>query len=130
MSQTFSLEEIKHFHNGLIRQSGGSSGIRDLGALESALAQPLASFGGESLYPEITDRAGVLAHALIANHPFVDGNKRVGHAAMAVYLLRHGLKLLPSIDEQEEVVLRIAGGEMTRDDVRRWVATAVVSTQT
>lgn len=61
--------------------SGGASGIRDLGALESAVAQPHASFGGQDLYPDLITKAAALCFSLVMNHPFVDGNKRVGHAA-------------------------------------------------
>ena len=80
-----SLQEVISLHSLLIAQSGGSSGLRDRGALESAVAQPEASFGGEQLYPDLASKAAALGHSLIQNHPFVDGNKRVGHAAMEVF---------------------------------------------
>jgi death-on-curing protein len=87
-----SFEEVVSLHSLLIVQSGGSTGLRDRGALESAIAQPEASFGGESLYPTIASKAAALGHSLIQNHPFVDGNKRVGHAAMEVFLLLNGMR--------------------------------------
>lgn len=65
-----------------MEQSGGAIGIRDFGALESALAQPRATFDQVELYPTLIDKVAALCHALIANHPFVDGNKRIEHAAM------------------------------------------------
>lgn len=130
MSFTFSVEEILHFHAGLIQHSGGSAGVRDRAGLESAIAQPLASYAGQLLYPEVTDRAAVIGHALIANHPFVDGNKRVGHAAMAVYLRRHGLRLNATVDEQERVILSVAAGEMSRDELREWVADTTTAAST
>jgi death on curing protein len=77
-----SLQEIISLHSLLIAQSGGSSGLRDRGTLESAVAQPEASFGGQDLYPDLASKAAALGHALTQNHPFVDGNKRIGHAAM------------------------------------------------
>lgn len=72
-----SLQEVISLHCLLIAQSGGSSGLRDRGALESAVAQPEAGFGGEELYPDLASKAAALGHSLIQNHPFVDGNKRV-----------------------------------------------------
>ena len=81
-----SLQEVISLHSLLITQTGGSSGLRDHGALESAVAQPEASFGGEELYPDLASKTAALGHALIQNHPFVDGNKRIGHAAMEVFL--------------------------------------------
>ena len=79
-----SLQEVLSLHSLMIAQSGGSSGLRDRGALESAVAQPEASFGGHELYPDLASKVGALGHSLIQNHPFVDGNKRVGHVAMEV----------------------------------------------
>ena len=69
-----SLQEVISLHSLLIAQSGGSAGLRDRGALESAVAQPEASFGGEDLYPDLASKAAALGHSLIQNHPFVDGN--------------------------------------------------------
>jgi death-on-curing protein len=76
------LNEVLEIYRKIILQSGGSFGIRDLHALESSLAQPRATFGGEDLYLSIADKASALGFSLIQNHPFVDGNKRVGHAVM------------------------------------------------
>ena len=72
-----SLQEVISLHSLLISQSGGSSGLRDRGALESAVAQPEASFGGQDLYPDLASKAAAFCHSLIQNHPFIDGNKRV-----------------------------------------------------
>lgn len=85
-----SVEEVILLHSLLISQSGGSAGLRDRGALESAMAQPEASFGGEELYPSLAAKAASLGHSLIQNHPFVDGNKRIGHGAMEVFLFLNG----------------------------------------
>ncbi len=74
------LNEVLDLHLHLIERYGGSTGIHDLGALESALAQPRMTFGGEELYPTIVEKAAALGFVLIKNHPFVDGNKRTGHA--------------------------------------------------
>ena len=84
------LKEILELHRRLIEQSGGSTGLRDIGMLESALAQPLMTFGGEELYPTIGDKASALGFSLIKNHPFIDGNQRIGHAAVEIFLVLNG----------------------------------------
>ena len=116
-----SLQEVISLHSLLIAQSGGSSGLRDRGALESAVAQPEASFGGEELYPDLASKAAALGHSLIQNHPFVDGNKRVGHAAMEVFLLLNGHEIAASIDEQEHIIISVASGKMARIDLGEWL---------
>jgi len=81
------LNEVLAVHDQVMRQSGGVVGVLNLPALESALAQPRMTFGAEDLYPTLVEKAAALGHSLIANHPFVDGNKRTGHAAMEVFLM-------------------------------------------
>jgi death-on-curing protein len=76
------LNEVLELHSQIISQSGGTPGILNLSALESALAQPRMTFGGGDLYSTIADKAAALGFSLVTNHPFVDGNKRTGHAAM------------------------------------------------
>ncbi len=77
-----SFSEVLKIHRRIIESSGGASGIRDLGAIESSVAQPRATFGGHDLYPTVPEKAGSLCFFLIMNHGFIDGNKRVGRAAM------------------------------------------------
>jgi death on curing protein len=76
------LGEILKLHADLIATSGGSSGVRDLGRVQSALAQPMATFEGVELYPSLAEKAAALGFALIQGHPFIDGNKRIEHAAL------------------------------------------------
>ena len=83
-----SLAEVIELHRRVVDQSGGASGLRDTGRLESAVAQPRISFGGRDLYPSLIEKAGALCFSLVQNHPFVDGNKRLGHAAMKRTLAR------------------------------------------
>jgi len=115
------LEEILALHEQLIAQSGGSTGLRDRSSLESAVAQPEMSFGGEDLYPAIADKTAALGHSLIQNHCFVDGNKRIGHAAMEVFLVINGYEIEASIDEQEQVILSVASGLMDRESLSEWL---------
>jgi death-on-curing protein len=124
--QYLSIEQIVELHHRVIQHSGGSLGLRDRGALESSVRQPLQSFGDQNLYPSLQDKAAALGYFLIQNHPFVDGNKRVGHAAMETLLLLNGFELSASVDEQEAVVLAVASGELPREAFGEWVRQHVV----
>ena len=81
-----SLSQAEQIHNILIQQFGGSRGIRDLGALESALSRPFQSFENRDLYESKIDKAAALIESIITNHPFVDGNKRTGYVLMRLFL--------------------------------------------
>jgi death-on-curing protein len=80
-----SLGQALELHRVQIRRFGGSAGLRDRGALEAALARPQMTFGGEDLYPDVASKAAALMHSLVMNHPFVDGNKRVGAHASVLF---------------------------------------------
>jgi len=108
-------------YNRVMKQSGGSVGILDLGALESAVAQPRMTFNGEELYPTIVDKASALGFSLIQNHPFVDGNKRAGHAAMETFLILNGYEISASVDEQVDIVLGVASGKIDRNAFTDWL---------
>lgn len=116
-----SLSEVLHIHRRVIESSGGASGIRDLGALESAVAHPRSTFGSEDLYPTATEKAASLCFSIVNNHAFVDGNKRVGHAAMEVFLYLNGYEIDASTDEQEKVILEVAAGELDRRAFIAWL---------
>jgi death-on-curing protein len=116
-----STKEVLELHRRLIAESGGMQGLRDGNALESAIAQPLMTFGGEDLYPTLLEKAAALGFSLIGNHPFVDGNKRVGHAAMETFLFLNGFEIEASVDEQEEVILRVAEGTLDRAGFTEWL---------
>lgn len=115
------LAEVLELHRRLIDQSGGTAGIRDLGLLEASLAQPRQTFGGIDLYPELIEKAASLGFSLIQNHPFVDGNKRIGHAALEITLVLNGVELVASMDSAEAVVLAVAMGELNREALTNWV---------
>lgn len=116
-----SLNEALEIYRKIIRQSGGSFGIRDLHALESSLAQPRATFGGDDLYPTLSEKASALGFSLIQNHPFVDGNKRIGHAALETFLVINGCEIDASVDEQAQIILLVASGLMKRDEFTTWL---------
>ncbi|HMB93353.1 MAG TPA: type II toxin-antitoxin system death-on-curing family toxin [Rhodothermales bacterium] len=126
MIRYMTVEEVKRLHDLLLEQSGGGAGIRDKGVLESAVAQPQGTFGGEDLYPTITKKAAALAYSLVQNHPFVDGNKRIGHAAMEVFLLFNGYEIEAGVDGQETLFLSLAAGEVAREELGQWIATHLV----
>ena len=126
MTRYVTLTEVLSLYSRIMPTSGGAVGIRDLGALESAVIQPRMTFEGRELYNTLAEKAASLAHALIANHPFVDGNKRVGHAAMEVFLALNGNEIGASIDEQEQVILAVASGKLGRQDLARWLAEHLV----
>lgn len=115
------LIEVLELHRRIIEQSGGTLGIRDLGLLESAIAQPRMTFGGEDLYPSLTEKSAALGFSIIMNHPFVDGNKRTGHAVTEVFLILNGMEISASVDEQERIVLAIASGELGRESWVDWL---------
>jgi death-on-curing protein len=119
-------EEVLALHSRVIAGSGGSLGVRDLNGLRSAVAQPQMTFDGVDLYTTLGRKAAALAHSLITNHPFVDGNKRVGHAAMEVMLVLNGYEIAAGIDEQEEVITDVASGTLSRDDFASWVEGRIV----
>jgi len=120
-----SLAEVLELHRRIIEQTGGAGGLRDLGALESALAQPAATFDAYDLYPTLSDKAAALGFSLIQNHPFVDGNKRVGHAALDAMLMLNGAELHASVDEAEPTILAVAGGQLDRPGFADWVSRQV-----
>ena len=93
MIRDLALIEVLELHRRILEQSGGALGIRDLGLLESAIAQPRMTFGGEDLYPSLLEKAAALGFSSIMNHPFVDGNKRTGHAATEILLVLNGLEI-------------------------------------
>lgn len=119
------LSEVIEIHRRIITQSGGADGLRDLGGVESAVAQPQMAFGGAELYPTIESKAAALCFSLVMNHPFVDGNKRVGHAAMETFLVLNGFEIAASIDNAEEVILSLAAGNLPREELVKWVTSHV-----
>jgi death-on-curing protein len=116
-----SLAEVLDLYGRVLVAGGGSSAIRDLGALESALAQPRATFDDVELYPTLVEKSAALGFSLIRNHPFVDGNKRIGHAALEVFLVLNGQQLEASVDDAERVILGVAAGTIGRDEFAAWI---------
>jgi death-on-curing protein len=120
------LGEILELYRQLIGQSGGLAGIRDFGALEAALSQPQMTFEGEELYPTLIEKASILGFSLINNHPFIDGNKRIGHAAMEIFLILNGYEIEETIDRQEQVILEVASGQLGRKEFTKWLQDHII----
>jgi death-on-curing protein len=115
------LAEVVELHRRLLEATGGAAGIRDLGALESAIAQPKMMFAAVDLYPTLVEKAAALCFSLVDNHPFVDGNKRVGHAAMETFLVLNGAEVDAGLGDQERVMLDLAAGRIDRDQLADWL---------
>ena len=125
MMRYLTMEEVLELHRRVIAASGGSSGVRGLGSIESAVAQPRMAFGGQDLYVGLAEKAATLGFSLVCNHPFVDGNKRIGHAAMETFLVLNGSEFQASVDEQESVILSLAAGQLSREQFTAWVGSHV-----
>lgn len=120
MTSYLSSAQIIKLHRELLAAFGGLAGIRDLGGLEASLARPAMTFAGEDLYQDLPSKAAALFHSLVLDHPFVDGNKRVGAAAAELMLDINGVVLLASDGEFEDVTLATARGEMSAEALAIW----------
>lgn len=121
------LAEILELHQRIVSQTGGGLGLRDVGSLESALAQPRMTFEGRELYVTLLEKASALGFSIIRNHPFLDGNKRVGHAALETFLFLNGREINASVDDQERMILDLASGRLTRDQFTAWLQEHVMA---
>lgn len=116
-------EQVISLHCSLIKATGGTDGMRDIGLLESALAAPFQTFGGQDLYPALIQKAACLGFSLVSNHPFVDGNKRIGIHTMLVFLTLNGVEIECSEQELIDVGLALADGKMNSEALAMWLST-------
>lgn len=124
-----SVEQILFLHDRLIRRTGGSHGVRDVGLLESAAARPFATFGGEDLHPGLLLKASALFDGLIRNHPFVDGNKRIAIAAASLFLIRNGRKMIADNRELERFTLKAADSHLELAEIEAWFGSNSVESE-
>jgi death-on-curing protein len=117
----FSQEKVLLLHKLITEETGGDPNIRDFALLESALESAFQTFGGEELYPSKEEKGARIGYALISNHAFVDGNKRIGMYVMMTFLEVNGIKIDPSVDDVARVGLAVASGEMKYDDLLEWI---------
>ena len=118
-----SKPQILLLHEQLIAETGGSSGLRDEGMLDSALNAPFQTFGGEDVYPSLQQKAARLCFGLVKNHPFVDGNKRIGAHVMLVFLALNGIELQHTQTELSDIILQLAAGTIQSSDLLNWILT-------
>ena len=112
--------QVLFIHDRLIDETGGSGGIRDLGLLAAAVARPQATFDGVDLYPDLFSKAAALMASLVNNHPFIDGNKRVGITAAGLFLRLNGYRLTATNAALESFTLQVAQGKLTVDKMADW----------
>ena len=120
-----SVSEAIYIHDILIERFGGSTGIRDVGLLESALARPFQTFNGVDLYPESIEKAAALIESILNNHPFVDGNKRIGYVIMRLFIIECGKDINANQNEKYDFVIRIASGELDFNGICHWIRTYI-----
>lgn len=114
-------EQVLFIHARLIAETGGEHGVRDLGLLQSAMSRPQAVFDGKELYQDIYRKAAALLESLVNNHPFVDGNKRTGITAAAMFLKINDLTLTASNQDVESFVLSVASGNQSVETIAEWL---------
>ena len=126
MIRYLTLAEVVDLHERVVGIAGGAHGLRDLGALEAAIAQPRAGFGSTDLYPGLAAKASALGFSLILNHPFLDGNKRTGHAAMEAFLMLNGHEIDAPVADAERIIVAIASGQASREHLTTWLTDHLV----
>ena len=119
--KTLSKRQILMLHQQLVEQTGGSDGIRDDGLLDSALSAPFQSFDNTDVYPSLQQKAARLCFGLVKNHPFVDGNNRIGAHAMLVFLAVNGVELTYTQTELSDIILQVAASEKEYPDLLDWL---------
>jgi len=115
------FEQVLAIHDNQIETYGGSHGIRDLALFESAIMRPQTTFGGKDLYPSIFEKAAVLMHSLIMNHPFVDGNKRTGTVSALIFLEINRFRIAVGQNELVDISLEVALKKTDVKDVATWL---------
>ncbi len=117
----FSQEKVLLLHQLITEETGGDPNVRDIALLDSALESAFATFGGQELYPSKEEKGACLGYALISNHAFVDGNKRIGMYVLLTFLETNGIKLRPTNEDVARVGLAVAAGEMKYQDLLDWI---------
>jgi len=121
------IKDVEEVHSILIDAFGGTHGIRDLAALDSALARPFQTFDNEELHPTPIHKAAALIESILINHPFIDGNKRTGYVLMRMLLINKGLDIVASQQEKYEFVIDIAAGKTKHKEIIAWLNGHVVT---
>ena len=125
-----SKDQVLYLHSELIKSTGGLDGLRDNNLLQSALLSPMQTYNSVELFPSLIDKAVRLACGLTQNHPFIDGNKRIGAHAMLVTLKLNGISLSYTQQELSSVFLELASGEIAYEELKVWVQSHIDSEET
>nr|DAJ92167.1 MAG TPA: maintenance system killer protein [Caudoviricetes sp.] len=125
-----SKDQVLYLHSKLIKSTGGLDGLRDDNLLQSALLSPMQTYNSVELFPSLIDKAVRLACGLTQNHPFIDGNKRIGAHAMLVTLKLNGISLSYTQQELSSVFLELASGEIAYEELKVWVQSHIDSEET
>ena len=117
----FSQEKVLLLHKLITEETGGDPNVRDIALLNSALESAFQTIDGKELYPTKEEKGARIGYALISNHAFVDGNKRIGMYVLLTFLETNGIKIHPSVDDVARVGLAVAAGEMKYEDLLEWI---------
>ena len=117
----FSQEKVLLLHKLITAETGGDPNVRDIALLNSALESAFQTFDGQELYPTKEEKGARIGYALISNHAFVDGNKRIGMYVLLTFLETNGIKIRPTVDDVARVGLAVAAGEMQYEDLLEWI---------
>ena len=116
-----SIKETEEIHKLVIEMFGGSHGIRDYNALDSALARPFQTFDNKDLYSDTIQKAASLIESILINHPFIDGNKRTGYVLLRMFLIQNGVDISATQEEKYEFVIGIASGKIKYEQILDWL---------
>lgn len=115
------LQDVVRIHEILIDNFGGIKGIRDHGLLESAISRPFQTFDRKDLYSNPVEKSAALIESIIINHPFVDGNKRIGYVLMRLLLFEFGFDIIATEEEKYDFVINIAKGKYHHTEIIEWI---------
>ena len=121
MTVYLSLAQLLRLHQLQVTAFGGPKMVQDAGRLEAAAARPRMTFAGEDLYPDLAAKAAALMHSIVMNHPFVDGNKRVGAMAAELFLAVNGQALDSDDEALIAIVVEVAAGRVTAEELAIWI---------
>jgi death-on-curing protein len=121
-----SLEQVLRIHASMVEVYGGAAGVRDMGLLQSAVAMPQASYGGKTLHPTLFDQAAAYLYHLAQNHPFLDGNKRIGAASTLIFLAMNDVQIADDEDRLVALTMSVASGVAGKNEIAEWLRARVL----